>query len=719
MSATPPNPPVGRTPPGAPNGPAIRRRRPKPADPLVRPKKKPIPPPSQSATSSLNGKPLPPPPPQPLPRAQSAPRAQTNVIPDANDPTVNGFSGPLLSDTYVDYPLVTTKRAWREGLKFHVAKFASKKSIDPRDETQFTRPLRLQRRDPRAAFNVQTAVKEENGQRPGRASMLTEAEREELEAKKLARAKEREENLAQIAPSVSSGGQKRTNTIKQKTQQVFKAEMTPEEISRARIRYEEALPWHLEDFDNKNIWVGSYEAAMSGTYAMFVLEETGKMRMVPLDKWYKFTAKNPFRTLTIEEAEKVMARRAKDPRWVTDKEEAKAQERELAQYAQQRRLFTGRVATIAGGNIEGDELDYEEDRFADDEEHVGLEEDEEAQLAEKRIRRDQLKANVFDLRDERDYEEEERRERMEKEALKNYGKRVRRALQRREKNYDYSSDSDDDPWSSEESSDFSETEEQRRADEEAKSKDKHKESGASSRGTATPSDRPKHTDPLKKAPAAARKRPGSPNLSDASGTDTSRKKPKNKHSATVPSQPTPRPMSPAPGGPGPRAEASKPAKKRARNGAGSASDGERAGSGAEMSDSGAGAAVPKKLKLNMKGSPTGSRAGSPVSGAPPSGSRASSPDAAAGGAATAGRGRARPSTPRGSPPASQGSTLPFPTAAEIHAAIPPTGIASSELIKLFRDRMGGDLQRFVSIVKDVGVFSKEDKLLRPAVLKKE
>lgn len=75
------------------------------------------------------------------------------------------------------------------------------------------------------------------------------------------------------------------------------------------------------------------------------------------------------------------------------------------------------------------------------------------------------------------------------------------------------------------SSEDSEFEQSR--EEEEKQKDKGKESGASTKGNSTPSGRPKHTDALKKATnAATRKRLGSPNLSDASGTDTSRKKPK-------------------------------------------------------------------------------------------------------------------------------------------------------------------------------------------------
>ena len=142
---------------------------------------------------------------------------------------------------------------------------------------------------------------------------MTEAERAEFEAKKAAREKEREENLAQIAPSAATA-QKQKNPPKPKTQQVMKADMTAEEIAKARVKYEEALPWHMEDFDNKNTWVGNYEAALSETYAMFVLESTGKMRMVPIDKWYRFNARTAFKTLTIEEAEKFMSKKIKDPR---------------------------------------------------------------------------------------------------------------------------------------------------------------------------------------------------------------------------------------------------------------------------------------------------------------------------------------------------------------------------------------------------------------------
>ena len=173
-------------------------------------------------------------------------------------------------------------------------------------------------------------------------------------------------------------------------------------------------------------------------------------------------------------------------------------------------------------------------------------------------------------------------------------------------------------------------------------------SGASSKGTNTPSGRPKHSDPLKKAKSL--KRPGSPNLSESSGNESSRKKHKKKHASSQPtgtSTPTPgsRPMSPAPSSsqPAPNTNHRKssiikltvaPSKLSEIQSAppnpspihGTAmSDGEA--TGGEMSD----VSKKKKIKLRLGGTPAGSRAGSPAprragsTGA--GGSRAGSPAA--------------------------------------------------------------------------------------------
>jgi len=102
------------------------------------------------------------------------------------------------------------------------------------------------------------------------------------------------------------------------------------------------------------------------------------------------------------------------------------------------------------------------------------------------------------------------------------------------------------------------------------------------------------------------------------------------------------------------------------------------GSGSDTDTSRAGRTKTKlKLKHSPPGSPqdrtpTGSRVGSP------SQSRAQSP--------------ARAPPPPG----------PFPTLDEIRAAIPDSGIAIGELVKLFKPRLGAKGTDFIAMVKEVG-----------------
>lgn len=122
----------------------------------------------------------------------------------------------------------------------------------------------------------------------------------------------------------------------------------------------------------------------------------------------------------------------------------------------------------------------------------------------------------------------------------------------------------------------------------------------SSKGDTTPSGRQKHTDSLKKGKSL--KRPGSPNLSESSGNESTRKKMK-KHAATsVQQSRSSTPSSQGPGG------------QKSNLGKGVMSDGEA--TAGEMSD---GQPRKKKIKLvgsGARGTPVGSRAGSPVPAAP-------------------------------------------------------------------------------------------------------
>ncbi len=390
------------------------------------------------------------------------PRRPSPRIPNLSDdstPQTSGFSSPAVAP-YTDYPLVTTKRAFVEGLRHHVIRFSSKKNVDPRDTEEFTPPVRLHRRDPRAPPGGGGGNKDDDVVMDGVNSQdgLTDSkERERQELLKAQRDAAREAEMAQVAPSANAGGQKKLNAFKKKTQQIYRNDKTDEQKAESKLRYEETLPWFMEDFDNKQTWVGSYEAALSETHAMLVHGQDGAFRMVPLERWYKFTSKNQFKTLTIEEAEARLEKKVVQPRWFQRGElDKKAKEFEQQNSRQAKKLFLGKIngdkvsrTTITKNeHIDADDLDFIEDRFADDEENGIFEvENEETKEAEDRIQRDQKQANIFDLKDEKEYDKQDRLEKREKETEKKLGKGVKKALMKREKNFIYDSDSDDNPYS--------------------------------------------------------------------------------------------------------------------------------------------------------------------------------------------------------------------------------------------------------------------------------
>ena len=462
MSASPAN----RTPGGTPNGgPPRVMRRPKAANPMV-PKVKKKPPQRAPMT---NGHPIQ----QPnglraiAPgHMQSMPQHSGRPTPPISRPSAplnsematSGFTSPPIAQ-FTDFPLVLTKRALMEGLRHHVARFSSKRNVDPREEQEFVRPVRLHRRDPRAPPGGGGTKSED--QAMGGTDDVDDKEREKQDILKAERDAQREADRALVAPASSTTGTRKMGHNMKKTEQIWRNDQTEEQKAQSKLRYEEALPWHLEDFDNKSTWVGSYEAALSDTYAMMVLGQDGVFRITPLEKWYKFTQKNQFKTLTIEEAEKRFSKKVKEPRWFMDSEESKQKKQsELQNKKASSGLFLGKWEKGGGGsgiaapttkneNADADDLDFQEDRFADDEEDMLFEEDEETKEAEERIKRDQLQANVFDLKEEKEYEKQELLEKKEKEAEKKLGKGVKKALKKREKNYIYDSDSTDNPYSSE------------------------------------------------------------------------------------------------------------------------------------------------------------------------------------------------------------------------------------------------------------------------------
>jgi transcription initiation factor TFIIF subunit alpha len=281
--------------------------------------------------------------------------------------------------------------------------------------------------------------------------------------------------------------------------------------------------------------------------------------MVPLERWYKFVSKSKGTQITADEADKKWASTGPMPAFIRDTEEriAKREREEKMQSRGPGKMKTriaGRGDDDAPRRIgedgmrvkveeDADDIDFNyEDDFADDEEGLnGLFEGdaEETKAAEEKIRRDRMAARVFDLQNETKVLEEEELAKKEAKEEKEMQKKLRKALMKREKNFDYEESGSDPYASSSESEDDSDVERQkekdRKEEEERKAaaekagaaKDAEKTaSGASTKGTNTPSGQHK---PLDTPKSNLKKRPGSPNLSEASGNESSRKKHKKKH----------------------------------------------------------------------------------------------------------------------------------------------------------------------------------------------
>ncbi|KAJ5040510.1 uncharacterized protein L3040_006165 [Drepanopeziza brunnea f. sp. 'multigermtubi'] len=750
MSASPSGQSNGPTPKG--DAPLYVRRS-KAADPL-RPRKKPVrrtgaaP---HASTYKPNGLPVAgrPTPQYPVngklpPRGAGPGPNQSSNVPGAGNSSAKGGWTTSPEGQFMDYPLFTTKRAMREGLRYHIARFASKKPVDPSDQNEFTRPVLLHRRDPRQPPPGK-GVKDED--QTTMEAPMDSKEREKQEIAKAEKEKQRALDLAQIAPTGNNAAAlaaKKTQAFRhEKTTQVYRLDKTEEQKKLSDLKYEEALAWHLEDADNKNTWVGNYEAALSDTNVIFVIEGAS-FKMIPIEKWYRFTPKGQFKTYTIEEAETQMAKKHKESRWVMKTNEQNESQRAV----QESRKAMGSLFTVkAESNTfksvgkrevqEMDDMDFEEgDLFQDDDEQVTFdpENDEDAKDAQERVKRDRQGANVFDQTNEADVDEEEAEDKKAKEARKKLGKDVTKALRKRERNFVYNSDSDH-PYSDSSEDDTSDEEKQKeidkKKDEEAKNKEKAEEaknkekakldstskppSGASTKGANTPSGRPKHTDPLEKVKNL--KRAGSPNLSESSGNESTRKKLKKKHqtSASGSSTPVPgsRPMSPAPQQAGPGQISRKGSLVNIKVNQGKLSDivsappnpspvrGSAAGDGEATGGEGSdGGKAPQKIKIHIA-SRAGSRAGSPAaaSGESPS-SRAQSPSA-----------RAQSPSARAQSPGA-GPVGPV-QAHEIRKALPARGIPMKDLLKVFVGRVTADNRAdFIRLVKSNSAYG-QDKLLRP------
>lgn len=390
-------------------------------------------------------------PPQRRPTGQPPPPRAANGIKAAPAPAIDPDDDHSL---FTEYPVVTTKKALLEGLRYHALRLVSGEAVDPYDQSSFMRPLRLHRRFPRDTPNHNVPVIHDPED---------DKEREKESIRKAEKQAEKEANQAQIAPTDKTAAAKKRQPFKKKTEDVYFLTDTPEAQKRAKLRYEEGRPWHLEDFENKNTWVGAYEEPLSETHAMFVLDENGNFRMVPLEKWYRFTPTARYKTMTLDEAEGHLGKKMKLPRWL-EQDEGRTRE----QLARQQRLERGRVGmrgenkAMKGGDDDDvnmdfahdqDEIDFElGDEFQDDDEDKLFGgDDEENKDAERKIKQERHDANIFagtGVKEDKDWYEEEEREKREVAEERKKAKKLRKNLIKREKKFEYDSESDH-PYSDE------------------------------------------------------------------------------------------------------------------------------------------------------------------------------------------------------------------------------------------------------------------------------
>jgi transcription initiation factor TFIIF subunit alpha len=388
------------------------------------------------------------------------------------------------------FPLVVTRRDLKE-LRHHVLRLQGKAHMDIQDPHEFATPIRLHRRDPRAPpAGVGSHYEEEDTKE----DLEEIKERERIELQKEDRRKIREENQAKIAPT----GKTKPQAFQKKTEQKYRPDDTPEAKKRQLLRYEETLPWHLEDYENKQTWVGTYESELSEAHVMLSTDPAnphGTITMAPMERWYRFNVKGKVKP-TGDDVDKVMHKVEHVPGFLKSIEaRAIKNEMDYAQSQTKHGLSTrvgggdddeGRIRrrrNDGGGPIikreaDADDIDFNlEDEFADDEEGLnGLFEgdQEDVKEAEEKLKRDRQNAKLWEEVDADELARQEEREKQEAEENRIMEKQMKKGLAKREKRFEYLDSDGENPYESESSSESESDAEQTQA--EAKEKEKAPES---------------------------------------------------------------------------------------------------------------------------------------------------------------------------------------------------------------------------------------------------
>lgn len=382
------------------------------------------------------------------------------------------------------FPLRACTKEDIEETRYHIMKFHSMKPVHLSKD--FENPTRLHRKDPKN-LQFQLSLKEleekrkedekKNAQKIQRRqeyirkkgikesemtdeqidekieleSMSEEERKKKLEQKKKEEEaekleKEKEERLKHIAPD--GGARKRKQVIKRKTRQI-----RAYDEDKRRLRYEEFYPWVLEDYDAKQAWVGNYEAGVTDNFCLLVLDNANKcFKLVPLDKYYRFTPRNKYATLTLEEAEAKMNKGSNGQRWLMRKmadEAASGQRVDLRYRKLQTTSKQEKEEDPTVKKSEDEDMDFD-DEFQDDEEAPIIQGNEaENKLVEGKMKKNMLRANNLIEHDEDS--DSDLDDLFEVRKVDKEGKKLRKALAQNAMNevYDTDDEEDNNPYLSE------------------------------------------------------------------------------------------------------------------------------------------------------------------------------------------------------------------------------------------------------------------------------
>ncbi|KAG0681360.1 hypothetical protein C6P40_001467 [Pichia californica] len=397
---------------------------------------------------------------------------------------------------YDTFPLRACNEEELDETRFHILKFHSVKKIDPLKD--FQEPTRLHRKDPKnLQFQMSLKELEEKKkddeekekqqiikrqqfiERTGKKDLTDEQIDEELEVEGLEekdrkiydekkkkeqelkeKEEEKEKQMQLVAPDGGARKQKK-QLIKKRTKQVKAYNET-----KRKLRYEEFYPWVLEDYDADQAWVGNYEAGINDNYCLLILDNVNKcFKLAPVEKFYKFTSRNKYATLTLEEAEAKMKQGGgSGQRWLMRKmlDEATTGKRVDLRYRKIQKINVDGTAAVADDDDDGSKrsdedeaLDYD-DEFQDDEEAPIMEgPDDEKKLIESKMKKEMLSANNLIEKvpvdgDEEEEDDEDFDDLFDIKKEDKESKKLRKALSRNAMNEVYASeDEEENPYLSE------------------------------------------------------------------------------------------------------------------------------------------------------------------------------------------------------------------------------------------------------------------------------